>query len=64
MHRSSVHLRTNMNDHAFAVGIGDLEVTQFGSAQTGCVQHHQHGAVHLWFGPRRSGERRKYFAKS
>ena len=35
-----------MNDHAFTVDIGDLEVAQFGSAQTGCVQHHQHGAVH------------------
>ena len=36
----------NMNDHAFAVDIGDLEVAQFGPAQAGCIQHHQHGAVH------------------
>jgi hypothetical protein len=35
-----------MDDHALAVDIGDLEVEQLCPAQSGCVQHHQHGAMH------------------
>ena len=37
---------TDMNDHALAVDVGDLEVAQLGPAQPGCIQHHQHGAMH------------------
>ena len=36
----------DMNDHAFAVDVGDLQVTQLGPAQPGCIQRHQHGAMH------------------
>jgi hypothetical protein len=36
----------DMNDHALAVDVGDLEVAQLGPAQAGCIQHHQHGAMH------------------
>jgi len=35
-----------MNDHAFAVDIGDLEVAHLGPAKSRCIQHHQHGAMH------------------
>src|ERR1035437_8594037 len=30
----------------FAVDVGDLQVTQLGSSQPGCIQRHQHGAMH------------------
>src|SRR5271165_4419594 len=36
----------DMNDHASTVDVGDLQVTQLGSSQSGCIQGHQHGAVH------------------
>src|ERR1035437_8530689 len=39
-------LAVNMNDHTLAVDIGDLEMTQFGPAQSGRVEGHQHGAMH------------------
>jgi hypothetical protein len=35
-----------MNYHAFAVDIRDLEVGQFSPTQAGCVQRHQHRAMH------------------
>src|SRR5271163_2339951 len=35
-----------MNEHALAVDIGDLEVAHLGPAQTSCIQHHHHGAMH------------------
>src|SRR5208337_2224951 len=35
-----------MNDHTLAVDIGDREMAQLGPAQAGCIQHHQHGAMH------------------
>src|ERR1017187_2799714 len=36
----------DMNDHPFAVDVGDLQATQLGSSQPGCIQRHQHGAMH------------------
>jgi len=36
----------HMNDHPLAVDIGDLEMAHLGPAQTRCIQHHQHGAMH------------------
>ena len=35
-----------MNDHAFAVDFGDLEVAQFRAAYAGCVKRHHHAAAH------------------
>src|ERR1700733_13594478 len=36
----------DMNDHAFAIDIGHLQVAQLGSSQPGCIQRHQHRAMH------------------
>src|ERR1019366_2776900 len=36
----------NVNDHALAVDVGDLEMAHLGSAQARCIQHHHHGAMH------------------
>src|ERR1017187_536615 len=36
----------DMNDHAFAVDVGHLQVTQLGSSQPRCIQRHQHRAMH------------------
>src|ERR1035438_538954 len=36
----------DMNYHAFAVDVGDLQVTQLGSSQPGRIQRHQHRAMH------------------
>ena len=43
---SSALALMDMNDHTFAVDIGDLQVTQLGSSQPGCIQRHQHRAMH------------------
>src|SRR6266496_4912524 len=37
---------SSFHEHAFAVDIADLQVAQFSASQAGCIQHHQHGAVH------------------
>ena len=34
----------DMNDHALAVDVGDLEVAHLSPAQPGRIEHHQHGA--------------------
>ena len=44
--RSRPPLPWDMNDHAFAVDVADLQVAQFCAAHAGRVQRHQHGAVH------------------
>jgi hypothetical protein len=35
----------DMNDHALAVNIGDLQLRRFGTPQTGRVQQHDDGLV-------------------
>ena len=35
----------NMDDHACAVNVLDLEMAQFGPAHAGRIQRHQHGAM-------------------
>jgi hypothetical protein len=35
----------NMNDHALAIDIADLEMAWFSASQAGRIQHHQHGAM-------------------
>ena len=49
----------DMNDHAFAVDVGDLQVTQLGSSQPGCIQRHQHRAMHQV--PSRINQPRDFF---
>jgi hypothetical protein len=36
----------DMNDHAFTVDVGDLQVTQLRSSQPGRIKRHQHRAMH------------------
>ena len=36
----------DMNDHALAVNVSDLQATQLGPSQPGCIERHQHRAMH------------------
>ena len=40
----------DMNDHALAIDIGDLEMAQFRAAYAGCLKRHHHGAAHQVLG--------------
>src|ERR1700722_18881461 len=43
---SSPFALMDMNDHAFTVDVGDLQVTQLSSSQPGRIKRHQHRAMH------------------